>query len=137
MAKNFSEFIEESQSPKCPKGHRFDTKLKSCVPTKRYPYYPYGIIGRNREEPKNGNGNGNGNNGHERPKAVIVTPVRGNGSSNNGGQAVTTRKLVSTAAIAKLKGFEGDPCSDCGQLTLVRNGTCLKCQACGATSGCS
>ena len=84
-----------------------------------------------------GNGSGNGNNGHERPKAVIVTPVRGNGNSNNGGQAVTTRKLVSTAATAKLKGYEGDPCSDCGQLTLVRNGTCLKCQACGAASGCS
>ena len=79
---------------------------------------------------------GNGN-GHGRAKPVLVTPVRDNGNGNNGGQAVTARKLVSTAAIAKLKGFEGDPCTDCGQLTLVRNGTCLKCQTCGATSGCS
>ena len=75
-----------------------------------------------------------GNNGHS-TKPVEITPVRGNGSG--GRQAVAARKLVSTAAIAKLKGYEGDPCTDCGQLTLVRNGTCLKCQACGATSGCS
>lgn len=39
--------------------------------------------------------------------------------------------------IAKMKGYEGDPCPDCGQLTLVRNGTCLKCDSCGSTSGCS
>jgi ribonucleoside-diphosphate reductase alpha chain len=36
-----------------------------------------------------------------------------------------------------LKGYEGDPCSECGQLTLVRSGTCCKCDTCGATSGCS
>ena len=41
------------------------------------------------------------------------------------------------AAVAKMKGYEGDPCGECGQLTLVRNGTCLKCISCGATSGCS
>ncbi|HWP31110.1 MAG TPA: vitamin B12-dependent ribonucleotide reductase [Fimbriimonadales bacterium] len=38
---------------------------------------------------------------------------------------------------ARMKGYEGDPCSECGQFTLVRNGTCLKCVSCGATSGCS
>ncbi len=38
---------------------------------------------------------------------------------------------------AKMKGFEGDPCGECGNFTLVRNGTCLKCNTCGATSGCS
>ena len=77
--------------------------------------------------------NGNGSNGHTRP--IVITPTRGNGAE--GGQAVATRKLVSKTAIARLKGYEGDPCTDCGQLTLVRNGTCLKCQTCGATSGCS
>ncbi|MEM6849612.1 MAG: vitamin B12-dependent ribonucleotide reductase, partial [Pseudomonadota bacterium] len=39
--------------------------------------------------------------------------------------------------MARLKGFEGDPCGECGNFTLVRNGTCLKCDTCGATSGCS
>jgi len=38
---------------------------------------------------------------------------------------------------ARLKGYEGDPCGECGNFTLVRNGTCLKCATCGATSGCS
>lgn len=38
---------------------------------------------------------------------------------------------------ARIKGYEGDACSECGNFTLVRNGTCLKCVTCGATSGCS
>jgi ribonucleoside-diphosphate reductase alpha chain len=38
---------------------------------------------------------------------------------------------------ARMKGFEGDACTECGNFTLVRNGTCLKCNTCGATSGCS
>ena len=38
---------------------------------------------------------------------------------------------------AKMQGFEGDPCNECGNFTLVRNGTCLKCNTCGGTSGCS
>ena len=39
--------------------------------------------------------------------------------------------------VARLKGYEGDSCGECGNFTLVRNGTCLKCATCGATSGCS
>ncbi len=38
---------------------------------------------------------------------------------------------------AKIQGYEGDPCGDCGNFTLVRNGTCMKCNTCGGTSGCS
>ena len=38
---------------------------------------------------------------------------------------------------AKLKGYEGDACTECGNFTLVRNGTCMRCLTCGATSGCS
>jgi ribonucleoside-diphosphate reductase alpha chain len=38
---------------------------------------------------------------------------------------------------ARLQGFEGDACYECGQFTMVRNGTCLRCVSCGATSGCS
>jgi ribonucleoside-diphosphate reductase alpha chain len=40
-------------------------------------------------------------------------------------------------ALARMQGYEGDPCSVCGHLTLVRNGTCLKCLTCGSTTGCS
>ncbi len=45
--------------------------------------------------------------------------------------------LADKAREAKLKGYEGDPCRECGQFTMVRNGTCLKCDTCGTTSGCS
>ena len=38
---------------------------------------------------------------------------------------------------ARMKGYEGDACGECGNFTLVRNGTCLKCNTCGGTSGCS
>ncbi|MCW5937894.1 MAG: vitamin B12-dependent ribonucleotide reductase [Fimbriimonadaceae bacterium] len=38
---------------------------------------------------------------------------------------------------ARLKGYEGDACKECGAFTLVRNGVCLKCDSCGSTSGCS
>ncbi len=44
---------------------------------------------------------------------------------------------ASSSAVAKLQGYEGDPCPECGQFTLVRNGACLKCNSCGSTTGCS
>ena len=40
-------------------------------------------------------------------------------------------------AEAKAKGYEGEACGECGNFTLVRNGTCLKCDTCGGTTGCS
>jgi ribonucleoside-diphosphate reductase alpha chain len=40
-------------------------------------------------------------------------------------------------AEARAKGYEGEACGDCGNFTLVRNGTCLKCDTCGSTTGCS
>jgi ribonucleoside-diphosphate reductase alpha chain len=42
-----------------------------------------------------------------------------------------------TRRIARERGFTGDICNDCGSSQMVRNGTCLKCNACGATTGCS
>ncbi len=40
-------------------------------------------------------------------------------------------------AEAHAKGYEGEACGECGNFTLVRNGTCMKCDTCGGTSGCS
>jgi len=40
-------------------------------------------------------------------------------------------------AEARAKGYEGEACGECGNFTLVRNGTCMKCDTCGGTSGCS
>ncbi len=50
---------------------------------------------------------------------------------------VTGAVSIDPAAKAKMQGYEGDPCGECGNYTLVRNGTCMKCNTCGGTSGCS
>ena len=51
-------------------------------------------------------------------------------------EAVTASTLDERTK-AKMQGYEGDPCDECGNFTLVRNGTCMKCNTCGGTSGCS
>jgi ribonucleoside-diphosphate reductase alpha chain len=45
--------------------------------------------------------------------------------------------LVKKMEIAKSCGYEGEPCTGCGSWTLIRNGTCMKCNTCGITTGCS
>ena len=40
-------------------------------------------------------------------------------------------------AEARMKGYVGEACPECANFTLVRNGTCLKCETCGSTTGCS
>jgi len=49
----------------------------------------------------------------------------------------TTAMAMDERTKAKMQGYEGEACGDCGNYTLVRNGTCMKCNTCGATSGCS
>ena len=51
--------------------------------------------------------------------------------------SVTQQTFMDARAKAKMQGYEGDPCGECGNYTLVRNGTCMKCNTCGSTSGCS
>jgi ribonucleoside-diphosphate reductase alpha chain len=73
-----------------------------------------------------------------RPDDLIATSMmasngHGDGHGTNGnGHAQDT-----PVAIAKMKGYEGDPCAVCGHFTLVRNGTCMRCDTCGSTTGCS
>tara|TARA_R110000824_G_scaffold155226_6_gene327839 strand:+ start:137679 stop:141389 length:3711 start_codon:yes stop_codon:yes gene_type:complete len=57
------------------------------------------------------------------------------GGGNNGGGGA--HGGFNRIAEARMKGYEGEACSDCGNFTMVRNGTCLKCDTCGGTSGCS
>ena len=64
-----------------------------------------------------------------------------------GGEAAVAVEIAAAApqvktaaqqiAQARMKGYEGESCSECGNFTMVRNGTCLKCDTCGGTSGCS
>ncbi|MBF0197139.1 MAG: vitamin B12-dependent ribonucleotide reductase [Planctomycetes bacterium] len=53
--------------------------------------------------------------------------------------AISAQKPLKSNKVerAKQMGFEGEACTNCGAMTMVRNGTCLKCTTCGETSGCS
>jgi ribonucleoside-diphosphate reductase alpha chain len=83
---------------------------------------------------------------HLNPTATIrpETPVAFVGSTTSAVERPTSARAMTATLpqlderrIAVAKGYAGDACGDCGQFTLVRNGTCLKCDSCGATSGCS
>jgi ribonucleoside-diphosphate reductase alpha chain len=74
------------------------------------------------------------------PRSGHVRPLPENGSNGHKTPAVKAAPALSMEdkiRQARLKGYEGDPCNECGQLTMVRSGACLKCDTCGATSGCS
>ena len=68
------------------------------------------------------------------PAAVLQTLVPEVGESTT---TTAPAMGMDPVAKAKMQGYEGEACSDCGNYTLVRNGTCMKCNTCGATSGCS
>ncbi|VIO79069.1 Vitamin B12-dependent ribonucleotide reductase [Bradyrhizobium ivorense] len=57
--------------------------------------------------------------------------------SKPGTAAAVAPSKAERRAEAKAKGYEGEMCSECGNFTLVRNGTCMKCDTCGSTTGCS
>src|ERR1700690_1861708 len=48
-----------------------------------------------------------------------------------------TETVAEKRAEARMKGYVGESCPECGNFTMVRNGTCLKCDTCGGTTGCS
>jgi ribonucleoside-diphosphate reductase alpha chain len=65
-------------------------------------------------------------------------PENGNGhTAKNGPRLAVGIAPDESIRVARLKGYEGDPCPECGQLTLIRSGACCKCDTCGASSGCS
>ena len=57
--------------------------------------------------------------------------------SRAGAAAQATPSKAERRAEAKAKGYEGEMCGECGHFSLVRNGTCMKCDTCGSTTGCS
>ncbi len=53
------------------------------------------------------------------------------------GVAQNGEAALEAVRVARIQGYEGDPCPACGNFTLVRSGTCMKCEVCGTTTGCS
>jgi len=76
------------------------------------------------------NGNGNGHGKTNGAATAVAAPVRGGFAPAPGSKEDRVR-------VARQKGYEGDPCPNCQQLTMVRSGACSKCDTCGETSGCS
>jgi len=74
------------------------------------------------------------------PRSGHLHPLPENGNGHKPTLEVATvprQASLDMIRLARLKGYEGDPCSECGQLTLIRSGACCKCDTCGASSGCS
>jgi ribonucleoside-diphosphate reductase alpha chain len=73
---------------------------------------------------------------------TLVPEVKGGGGTIAAAATATTAVTTGSVSIdaatkARMQGYEGEACGECGNYTLVRNGTCMKCNTCGATSGCS
>ena len=75
--------------------------------------------------------------GSQQTTATITdnTPVAG--PMTDGALALKPEPVIDRVTEARMQGYEGEACGECGNFTLVRNGTCLKCNTCGGTSGCS
>lgn len=78
----------------------------------------------------------------ETTTVISTTPIE----SKKPVQAEKVEKIQKTGSAssyesdydkAKQLGYTGEACPECGSMTLVRNGTCLKCITCGSTTGCS
>ncbi len=97
-----------------------------------------GMDARERPEPPQARATTNGNGATETTASATAgassTPTSGSAAESG---AAGGNRLHVLVAEARLKGYEGDPCEGCGNFTMVRNGTCLKCVSCGSTSGCS
>ncbi|MBX3548775.1 MAG: vitamin B12-dependent ribonucleotide reductase [Xanthobacteraceae bacterium] len=85
------------------------------------------------------------------PAANVVSAFLAGGPAASAGAATALKQApsveseaerakaleVNQRAAAKAKGYEGSSCPECHNFTMVRNGTCLKCDTCGSTTGCS
>ncbi|WP_306004688.1 vitamin B12-dependent ribonucleotide reductase [Aquicoccus porphyridii] len=73
---------------------------------------------------------------------TLVPETAGAAGATMAASSTTTAMASGTVPMdarskARMQGYEGEACGECGNYTLVRNGTCMKCNTCGATSGCS
>ena len=71
------------------------------------------------------------------PVSAVMTTLETSFAAETSVKTAKRETYAKRAAEARLRGYEGDACGQCGNFTLLRNGTCLKCDTCGGTSGCS
>ncbi|AAM71820.1 ribonucleotide reductase family protein [Chlorobaculum tepidum TLS] len=85
------------------------------------------------EVPANGNGNGSGNGHAPKSKATELELAAHATKPHHDEKSV----LKSQAAQAKMQGYTGEQCENCGSVRVKQNGTCKVCEDCGMTTGCS
>jgi len=73
----------------------------------------------------------------EEPQAKLSPTERLEVLADTDARAHAKAAASEKRAEARAKGYEGEACGECGNFTLVRNGTCMKCDTCGSTTGCS
>lgn len=66
---------------------------------------------------------------------MLAAPIEA--SAGTPAHPVTPSDAIRLRTIAQAQGFTGDICGQCGSSQMKRSGTCLTCQACGSTTGCS
>ncbi len=74
------------------------------------------------------NGNGKASNGHEPEMAIHVAAAHADEQNS---------VLQSQIAQARVQGYTGEQCENCGSMRVKQNGTCKVCDDCGMTTGCS
>jgi len=112
---------KDEQDPECMDAEDADAASLATlsISTDRFP---------KREGKGNGNGHGSGHASVARMEMTQMTRET---------VTLTATAVQTQRQTARLQGYEGDPCQNCKEFKLVRNGTCLKCMGCGSTSGCS
>ncbi|HHB80449.1 MAG TPA: vitamin B12-dependent ribonucleotide reductase, partial [Aliiroseovarius sp.] len=81
--------------------------------------------------------------GAEDPVGALATLVPETATQGGIAPDLTSPSKPASAPVmdartkARMQGYEGEACGECGNYTLVRNGTCMKCNTCGSTTRCS
>ena len=79
-------------------------------------------------------------NGHAAPEAPVadITPTSGKLGVTAAKAEAEPSGTVDTQIIqAKVQGYSGEQCENCGSMRVRQNGTCKVCEDCGMTTGCS
>jgi ribonucleoside-diphosphate reductase alpha chain len=75
--------------------------------------------------------------GHEKDEQASGKSAASPATGAHAAAPLPEQSDAARIAQARIKGYEGDSCPVCGSFTLVRNGTCMTCDTCGGTTGCS